>query len=134
MSLTNDLRLRKEGHLEEETTMETQPGNGHILTNHALMRMGERGIPTHAVEAALRHGRVYHVRGAEIYVIGRKDVLRHQRSGIDLAAYEGTQVVCVPDGGAVVTAYRNRDFRDLRPHGRRMEGARRRKRAIGVGV
>lgn len=114
--------------------METQPDNAHILTNHALARMGERDIPAHAVEAALRHGRVYHVRGAEVHVIGRKDVLRHKKIGIDLAAYEGTQVVCAPDGGVVLTVYRNRDFRDLRPHGRRMEGARRKKRATGVGI
>ena len=113
--------------------METQACNAHILTNHALMRMGDRGIQAGAIEAALLHGRVFHVRGAEIHAIGRKDVLRNKKNGIDLAAYEGTQVVCAPDGAVVITAYRNRDFRGLRPRGRRMESARRRKRATGVG-
>ena len=113
--------------------METQTCNAPILTNHALKRMVERAVSARAVEAALLHGRVYHVRGAEIHVIGRKEVLRHRKSGIDLADYEGTQVVCDPDGTVVVTAYKNRDFRGLRPHGRRMVRARRRKRAIGVG-
>ena len=113
--------------------METQAHNAHVMTKHVLKRMDERGISAHAIEAALLHGHVFHVRGAEIHALGRKDVQRHKKSGIDLAAYEGTQVVCTPDGAVVVTAYRNRDFRGLRPHRRRMEGARRRKRAIGVG-
>ena len=113
--------------------METQACRVLVLTDHALKRIGERGIPAPAIEAALLHGHVFHVRGAEIHALGRKDVLRHKKSGIDLAAYEGTQVVCTSDGAAIITAYRNRDFRGLRPHQRRMEGARRRKRAIGVG-
>lgn len=113
--------------------MEPQACHAHILTNHALMRMSARYIPAGAIEAALLHGRTFHVRGAEIHVIGRKEVLRHRKSGIDLADYEGTQVVCDPDGAVVVTAYKNRDFRGLRADGRRMERARRRKRAIGVG-
>ena len=112
--------------------MEMQACHAHKLTNHALRRMGDRGIPAHAVEAALLHGRVYHVRGAEIHVIGRKDVLRHKKSGVDLAAYEGVQIVCAVDG-PVLTVYKSRDFRGLRPRQRRMERARRRKRAIGVG-
>lgn len=112
--------------------METQACHTHILTIHALTRMGERGIPARAVEAALLHGRVYHVRGAEVYVIGRRDVLRHQRRGVDLTAYEGVRIVCAVDG-PVLTVYKSRDFRSLRPRHRRMERARRRKRAIGVG-
>ena len=108
--------------------------NGHVLTNHALMRIGARGIPLRAVEATLLLGSVFRVRGAKIHALGRKDLLGHEKSGIDdMAAYEGTQVVCTPDGKFVITAYRNRDFRGLRPRGRRMESARRRKRAIGVG-
>lgn len=104
-----------------------------ILTDHALTRMDERRIPRHAVEAVLRHGRVVHVRGAQYHVIGRKDIVRHHRHGINLAAYEGVQVVCASDGRTVLTVYRNQDFRGLRPRCRKMEGARRLKRAIGVG-
>lgn len=113
--------------------METQACHAHILTNHALLRMAARSIPAFAVEAALRHGSIYHVHGAEIHVIGHRDVLRHKRCGVDLTAYEGTQVVCAPNCRVVITAYRNRDFRGLRPRQRRMEDARRRKRATGVG-
>lgn len=104
-----------------------------VLTAHALSRMDDRHIPAQAVHAALRHGRVYHVRGAEVHVIGQKDVLRHRQHGIDLTAYEGVQIVCASDGRTVLTVYRNRDFRGLRPRRRRMAAARRMKRAIGVG-
>ena len=115
--------------------METQAYNPReaVLTAHALTRMDERHIPAVAVYAALRHGRVYRVRGAEVHVIGQKDVLRHREHGIDLAAYEGVQIVCAADGRTVLTVYRNRDFRSLRPRRRRMAAARRMKRAIGVG-
>jgi hypothetical protein len=67
-----------------------------------------------AVEAALRFGRVAHVRGGQIHAIGRKEVARYRQAGIDLTRYEGVQVVCAPDG-AILTVYRNRDFRRLRP-------------------
>lgn len=104
-----------------------------VLTAHALTRMEERHIPADAVQAALCHGRVYHVRGAEIHAIGQRDIQRHQRRGIDLAPYEGIQIVCAADGRTVLTVYRSRNFRKLRPRCRRLAGARRMKRAIGVG-
>jgi hypothetical protein len=71
-----------------------------------------------AVEAAVAYGRVVYVRGAEIHAIGWKEVLRFRRHGIELRAFEGIQVVCRPGAGVVLTAYRNRDFRGLRPHRR----------------
>ena len=85
---------------------------------HALQRMHERRISEAAVQATLEHGRVAHVRGAAIHAIGRKEVSAMQRQGIDLSEYEGVQVVCACDG-EIMTAYRNRDFRGLRPRGRR---------------
>ena len=88
------------------------------LTDHARNRLTSRRIPTEAVEMALLFGREKHVRGATLYAIGRREV--------DLKGYEGIQVVCVEDH-VVVTAYRNRDFRGLRPRGFRG------KRYSGVG-
>lgn len=66
----------------------------------------------------MAYGRVVHVRGAEIHAIGRKEVLRYRQRGIDLRMYEGIQVVCRPGAGVVLTVYRNRDLRGLRPHRR----------------
>jgi hypothetical protein len=90
---------------------------GATLTKHACDRMSRRGLSEAAVAAAIAYGRIVHIRGAAIHAIGRKEVEWFEPDGIDL--YEGVQVVCSPEG-AVLTVYRNRDFRGLRPrHGRR---------------
>lgn len=88
------------------------------LTKHVCERMVARSLSRTAIEAALEFGRCVEVRGAQIFAIGRKEVRRYRRDGIDLSELEGTQVV-VTAGGAVVTAYRNSDFRGLRTRRRR---------------
>lgn len=88
------------------------------VSAHAWQRMRQRRISEAAVQATLEHGRVAHVRGAAIHAIGRKEVSAMQRQGIDLSDYEGIQVVCARDG-EIMTAYRNQNFRGLRPRGRR---------------
>lgn len=96
-----------------------------LLTKHAAERLPRRGLRRTAVMAAITYGRVAHIRGANIYAIGRREVAFWEREGIDLARYEGVQVVCSSDG-MVLTVYRNHDFRGLRPRRRR---PRRRSRA-----
>lgn len=91
------------------------------LTNHALARMTTRAISRTAIEAALEFGRCVDIRGAQIFAIGRREVEALRREGIELADFEGTQVV-VTDGGAVLTVYRNSDFRGLRERRRRSAG------------
>ena len=86
------------------------------LTDHARNRLTSRRIPTEAVEMALLFGREKHVRGATLYAIGRREVEGFGKREVGLKGYEGIQVVCVEDH-VVVTAYRNRDFRGLRPRG-----------------
>jgi len=51
-------------------------------------------------------------------VIGRNEVERLIRQGIDLRDYEGVHVVRSADGD-IITVYRNRDLRGLRPRRRR---------------
>ena len=92
--------------------VETAPG--HELSKHAWMRMGARGLSPKAIRMVLDYGGVLYTRGAEIHAIGRKEVCFHRSAGIDLTSYEGLQVVCSHDG-TILTAYRNRDFRGLRP-------------------
>lgn len=89
-----------------------------VITTHARMRMTARRVSETALSAVLAYGRVAYVRGAKIYVIGRKEVESFLRKGIELADFEGIHVVCSPEG-VVLTTYRNRDFRGLRPRGRR---------------
>ena len=99
-----------------------QNGIRNEMTRHAWRRMTARGLSYSAVDAALEYGRVAHVRGATIYAIGRKEVARYASEGVDLARFDGVQVVCTP-GGTVLTVYRNRDFRGLRPRRRRYRQA-----------
>jgi hypothetical protein len=94
----------------------TQQGIGKqfAYTKHARARMSHRAIRAEAINAVLTYGRVVYVRGAYISALGRKEVEHYASEGIDLSAYEGTQVVVTPCG-QIVTVYRNRDFRSLRP-------------------
>lgn len=84
-----------------------------ILTNHAKERMGTRGLRADAIEAVLAYGRVVYIRGADIYAVGRKEITRYSKEGIDLSAYDGIQVVVTSDG-VILTVYRNRSFNGLR--------------------
>ncbi|MBK7615731.1 MAG: hypothetical protein IPJ08_15180 [Burkholderiales bacterium] len=95
-------------------------GSAPAVTQHAWARMCGRRLNGQTIDAVLSYGRVIHVRGAAIYAIGRKEVERLGRSGVDVAEYEGVQVVCTPDSSAILTVYRNSDFRGLKPRsGRR---------------
>jgi hypothetical protein len=92
--------------------------HGKYLSDHAEKRMTGRRIPARAMDAVLTYGRVAYVRGAQIFTIGRKEVERHRRNGIELSGWEGIQVVCSGDE-TVLTTYRNHDFRGLRPRSRK---------------
>jgi hypothetical protein len=96
----------------------------YLLTKHARQQMDARRIPAEAVVATLRFGRRVHVRGAVIHAIGRREAQKWDRYGVSLSRHEGLQVVCSPDG-AVLTVYRNRELRGLRPHRRRPSSHRR---------
>lgn len=87
--------------------------DGFALTRHAWERMGGRGFSPEMIRKVLEFGREKHVRGATIYAVGRKEISRLEKKGIDLNSLDGMQVVCSEEG-AVITAYRNRDFRGLK--------------------
>lgn len=88
------------------------------MTSHALKRMNSRGISQDAVLATLIFGRAIHGRGAVICFIGRKEVEQFGEEEINLSDYEGVHVICSKNW-VVLTTYRNRNFRDLRPSRRR---------------
>ena len=95
--------------------------NAFGLTRHAWERMGCRGFSPETVRKVLSFGRVAHIRGATIYAVGRKEIVRYSKRGVDLVGLDGVQVVC-SDNGAVITVYRNRDLRGLRPRRRSRHG------------
>ncbi|MBP8300417.1 MAG: DUF4258 domain-containing protein, partial [Planctomycetes bacterium] len=108
-----------------DSPLTTTPGSIYeLLSVHGWQRMCSRGLSTDEVDAVLAYGRVARVRGAVIHAVGRKEVERARRVGVDLSRAEGLHVLCAPNG-VIVTVYRNHDFRGLRP-GRRGRSSRRR--------
>jgi len=84
------------------------------LTQHARGRIRKRGLSEEAVALTIRFGRQVSIRGALIFALGRREVRRLlEEQGVDLSRYEGVQVVCSWQG-AILTTYRNSDFRSLR--------------------
>lgn len=80
------------------------------LTAHARQRMSSRHINFDDVVYVLEFGREVHARGAEFFVVGRRDVMRARQAGRNMTALEGLHVVCAPNGGPVLTCYRNREI------------------------
>jgi len=95
------------------TTSKANPNGSTKLTRHATARMTHRGVPTEVVELVIGYGRTVYTRGAVIYAIGWKEIEGNRHEHVDLSGCEGIQVVCSTDG-AILTVYRNHDFRGLR--------------------
>src|SRR5437899_133639 len=86
----------------------------HRVSLHARDQMDARSISPDALRSALKYGRTAWTRGARIYAIGRREVQYYRTHGINIARFEGIHVVESADG-TVITMYRNRDLRGLRP-------------------
>jgi len=84
------------------------------LTKHALARMHTRHICLTDIAIAMAYGRSYYVRGAVVYVMGRREIASCKGEGLPADRLAGLQVVCSPGGDTVITVYRNNDFRLLR--------------------
>lgn len=89
------------------------------LSHHAWQRMGARGVSSSAINKVLTFGRVVHTRGATIYVIGRKEIKRYMGQGENLDNLQGMQIIC-SNNGTIITLYRNRNLRSLKPRYRSM--------------
>ena len=87
------------------------------LTNHAAIRMQQRGISRAALQTVLTFGRRIRAKGLTFYVVGRKEVALYADHGVNLAKFEGMQVLVANDG-MVVTTYRNRDLHAIKVQAR----------------
>lgn len=83
------------------------------LTQHAAQRCRTRGIQTDAIEPVIKFGKHRAIRGADVYTLGWREVRFFADCGIDLARWEGIEVVCAHDGH-VLTVYRNKNPRAFR--------------------
>lgn len=89
-----------------------------FLTLHAQERMSHRHISAIDIENVISYGRRAYTRGAVIYVVGAKEVKLQRTFGVNLERCEGVHVVCTNDN-SILTVYRNRDLRGLKPKSRK---------------
>lgn len=89
------------------------------LTNHANQRMAQRAIHKNQILAVLEYGRIIHSRRARFYVLGKRDVKQLAKMGVDVRDIENIQVVVDEKSNAILTVYKNKDFRQIRPKRRR---------------
>ncbi len=94
-----------------------------FVSQHAMIRMTQRRISEQTVQTVLAHGRRTHARGAEWFMVGKKEVEAGRSKGMDLRPCKNVQVLCSPDG-VVITVYRSADFRAMKRE-RRRRGSRR---------
>ena len=87
------------------------------LTDHAAIRMQQRGISRAALQTVLTFGRRIRAKGLTFYVVGRKEVALYADHGVNLAKFEGMQVLVATDG-VVVTTYRSRDLHAIKVQAR----------------
>lgn len=85
-----------------------------MITDHAMLRMGQRGIKLEVLELILRFGREIRSKGAVFYVLGKKEVQKYCQYVPQLKEMEGMQVL-TSNEGVVITAYRNKNLRKVRP-------------------
>lgn len=87
------------------------------LTNsrHAQAREEQRGISQKQVMLAYQYGRVIHSRRAVYHVIGNKEIKKYGDIEPELKNMNGVQLV-MSINGIVLTAYRNKDLRKVRPY------------------
>lgn len=105
--------------IEKAALHQFEGGQDFSLSHHAIRRMSQRAINPAQVQLALEYGRLIHSRHATFYVIGKKEVQRQGKKGMDLRLMEGLQVVVNEKTNLVMTVYKNKDLRQIRPQRRR---------------
>jgi hypothetical protein len=98
----------------------TTSQSGYVnVTQHAALRMQQRGIAAESLNQVLEYGRRIHAKGMLFRVVGHKEVARYATHGVDLTHVQGVHALVSSDG-AVVTVYRSNDLHAIhapRGHG-----------------
>ena len=83
------------------------------FSKHAVKRSSQRGIKPRHVANILKFGRKKHQNGAVYYSIGRREVDKYKSICPGLKEMNGMHLVTSLNG-AVITLFRNKDFRLIR--------------------
>lgn len=84
------------------------------FSGHGKARLFGRRFSVAGVGDVLSFGREVHARGAVVYAVGKREVVRARKQGVDISDLEGWHIVC-GHSGAILTVYKNRSLRRLRP-------------------
>lgn len=87
-----------------------------ILTDHAQRRFSARRINDEMFEMAILYGRKFYANSAEVYFVGKKEVERARKSGVDIRKIEGLNIIVQNVGNEkiVVTAFKNHSLKQYR--------------------
>lgn len=76
-----------------------------VFTDHAVMRMGQRGITREMIDAALKYGRQIYARNSLYFFLGRQAI---KRMGKPADKWEGLTLVLDPRSNCLLTCFKNR--------------------------
>jgi len=89
-----------------------------IFTEHSLKRLSGRRITDELFDIAIIYGRRFYANSAEVYFVGKKEVEKARRQGIDIRNAEGINVIVQPNGDEkfVITAFKNHSLKKYKQH------------------
>ncbi len=84
-----------------------------VITNHAETRLNSRRIDDNIVTLALIYGRHFYANGALIYFIGKRDIEKAKKKGVDIRELEGLNLIFNEDNGSMIllTVFKNKSLK-----------------------
>ena len=79
------------------------------ISDHAVSRAIQRGLPIEAINYILDHGKVFHKSGAIIYFLRKRDIPVNDQRYEQISRPEGTALVISKDRRTIITVWRNRN-------------------------
>ena len=83
------------------------------ITNHAYVRMSQRGISKDAMAVVLKYGRRVHAQNVIVYFFGKKEMTRYlkpNQHASKWAAFRDIHVIVSSSDNTIITTYKNQDI------------------------
>ena len=83
------------------------------ITNHAYIRMSQRGISKDAMAVVLKYGRRVHAQNVIVYFFGKKEMARYlkpNQHASKWAAFRDIHVIVSSSDNTIITTYKNQDI------------------------